>query len=244
MRLLPWSGFDGPTQMARDESLLQTAVEDGTAALRFYSWAEPTVTLGYFQSIGERAANPRLLPLKWLRRATGGAAIVHDPACEITYSIAVPAGRDWQPPGESWICRMHGYIRDALAGFGIAAKLVTCGDEAKLGPNLCFFHQTAGDLLVNGHKVAGSAQRRSHGALLQHGSIALRRSPLTPELPGLVELAGVALNAEELIAAIHKEFIRLTGWNLIAAEWSSRELHRAEEIRAAKYGNPEWNEKR
>ena len=64
-----------------------------------------------------------------------------------------------------------------------------CGEEKKLGPFLCFQHQTPGDLLVAGHKVVGSAQRRPHGATMQHGSILLRRSPHAPALPGIADLS-------------------------------------------------------
>jgi lipoate-protein ligase A len=36
----------------------------------------------------------------------------------------------------------------------------------------------------------GSAQRRRHGAVLQHGSLLLARSDAAPELPGIAELTG------------------------------------------------------
>ena len=40
---------DGAWNMALDEALLEAAKTDGVATLRFYTWQEPTLSLGYFQ---------------------------------------------------------------------------------------------------------------------------------------------------------------------------------------------------
>ena len=49
--------------------------------------------------------------------------------------------------------------------------------------------------MTDGFKIVGSAQRRRGGAILQHGSILLRRSDTTPELPGICDLADVESDA-------------------------------------------------
>ena len=36
-------------ELARDEALLHSASDRGVASLRFYTWTEPTLSLGYFQ---------------------------------------------------------------------------------------------------------------------------------------------------------------------------------------------------
>src|SRR5947209_17842724 len=193
IRLLPLEAADGPTNMAADEALLETAADPGTASLRFYTWAEPTLSLGYFQpgnvvrSLREReSGNPLAeradyIPgLVWVRRSTGGAAIVHHH--ELTYALALPAGPPWHT-AESWVCRFHHVIQAVLADHGVAARGVVCGEEAKLGDVLCFLHQTPADLTISGSKVVGSAQRKRHGALLQHGSSLLLRREFGPHLP-------------------------------------------------------------
>jgi lipoyl(octanoyl) transferase len=240
IRLLPYSSGSGAVNMARDEALLHRAAEQGNATLRFYTWDEPTLSLGYFQAATERQAN---LPA-WVRRSTGGAAIVHDPLHEITYSLALPTGATWQPPGESWICQMHYLIRDALQTFQVTTHAVICGEEQKLGPVLCFQHQTAGDLTCDGSKVAGSAQRKWKGALLQHGSILLSRSPFAPDLPGIAEQSGVMLDRNQLIAVVIQYFTQKTGWIVKPADWSREEEQEAEQIEREKYSTAEWNEKR
>src|SRR5262249_44203157 len=99
LRHLQLEGGSGAANMAADEVLLEAASR-GTASLRFYTWAEATLSLGYFQPAAER-----LPGLPWVRRASGGSALVHDQ--ELTYCLALPAGAPWQRGGESWICRFH-----------------------------------------------------------------------------------------------------------------------------------------
>src|SRR5260370_880413 len=188
IRLLPLAAADGPTNMAADEAVLETASERGVAALRFYTWSEPTVSLGYFQSAAGREQVGELAGLPWVRRSTGGAAIVHHH--ELTYALALPPGKEWTS-AEHWICRMHHILQVELAVRGVKSHAVICGEEQKLGAVVCFLHQTPGDLLINGSKVAGSAQRKMRGALLQHGSILLQRSEFVPHLAGICDAPGV-----------------------------------------------------
>ena len=49
IRLMPFAAADGAANMAADEALLETASDRGLASLRFYTWTEPTLSLGYFQ---------------------------------------------------------------------------------------------------------------------------------------------------------------------------------------------------
>jgi lipoyl(octanoyl) transferase len=240
-RLLPTAAWSGAANMAADESLLRSALEHGVAGLRFYTWTEPTVSLGYFQPHAGRLDDPNLATVAFVRRHTGGAAILHDR--EITYALALPAGPPWHT-AESWICRFHHAVTAGLKRFGVKSRSVVCGDEKKLGPFLCFLHQTPGDLLVEGHKVAGSAQRRPHGALLQHGSILLRRSEHAPAAPGITDLSGVDVRGpaleEGIIAALASE----TGWTFEPSDWRDAERTHAAELVRDKYGTAAWNERR
>jgi lipoyl(octanoyl) transferase len=240
-RLLPRAAADGPTNMAADEVMLEAAAH-GVTSLRFYTWSEPTLSLGYFQPHSERLANPKLASLPWVRRASGGAALVHD--AELTYALALPAGAPWQRRGESWICRMHEIIGHTLASSGVQTDDGLCHSEKKLGPVLCFLHHTAGDLILNGHKIGGSAQRKQRGAVMQHGGILLAQSPYTPDLPGVRELSGIEIWTDQLVRAIKTEFAIQTGWIVVPAEWQAAEQARIRELADSKYRDEFWNRKR
>src|SRR5262249_26701256 len=161
VRLLPVEVRDGPGNMAADEVMLDAAVT-GQASLRFYTWQPATLSLGYFQSHSVRESDPRLLSLPFVRRPSGGATLVHDH--ELTYALALAAGNERQPRGQSWICRMHDIIGETLRFFRVETRAVACGQEKKFDDVLCFQHQTAGDLILKGDKIVGSAQRKQRGA--------------------------------------------------------------------------------
>ncbi len=238
--LFPFAVADGPTNMAADEVLLDAAADRGVASLRFYTWTEPTLSLGYFQPTAASEALGR--PIPWVRRSTGGAAIVHHR--ELTYALALPGGRPWHAAG-SWICRFHHLLRDILADSGLAAHVVACGEEKKVGEVLCFLHQTPGDLLVIGWMVAGSALRKRRGALLQHGSLLLERSEHAPMLPGINDAAATPLyTAESLSELLIRRFESETGWTLIPGRWTREMEEQRDAIRAERYANDEWNRKR
>lgn len=242
IRLLPLIEADGASQMAWDEAMLQSAAEQGLAALRFYTWSEATVSLGYFQPAAARLRWPTL---PWLRRATGGNALIHHH--ELTYALALPPGDDWQPPRLSWLCRMHHLIQAVLRDLGIHTHGVTCSEELRTDDVLCFMQQTPADLTLDRSKVVGSAQRRLRRALLQHGSILLRRSPFAPELPGILDLApdqAEGLTPERLARVLADAFANETGWRLTLGEWSRAESDAAFQFRRDKYANPAWNGKR
>jgi lipoate-protein ligase A len=243
VRLLPFESADGPANMAADETLVETAAQAGSASLRFYGWSPATLSLGYFQPAAARAADPRLAALPWVRRPSGGAALVHD--LELTYCLALPPGAHWQS-GASWMTRMHEVIGRALRDLGVATMPVEKPHD--FGDVLCFQQQTPGDLLAGAaktlSKVVGSAQRKYRRALLQHGSILLERSPHTPELPGLAELTSVRIAPRPLAAAVAAAFERHTGWRLEAAEWTDEEMRRRAALLTARYAAPYWNERR
>jgi lipoate-protein ligase A len=174
--------------MALDEALLEAAGQRGVCTLRFYRWSAATVSLGYFQSVADRGCHPASRACPLVRRQTGGGAIVHDH--ESTYSFAAPAGSPLAVNAMSLYGAVHGALVDALASLGIHARIHDggTGSPGDRESFLCFLRRAPGDVLLGDAKIAGSAQRRRRGALLQHGSLILRTSPAAPEVPGLWDL--------------------------------------------------------
>src|SRR5262245_46078587 len=117
-RLLPFAVADGPLNMATDEVLLHSAAA-GQASLRFYGWTEATLSLGYFQHAARRLDDPLLRELPFVRRPTGGDALVHHH--ELTYCLAVPSERA-RSSALPWLM-MHEIIAASLAEFSIEAHL-------------------------------------------------------------------------------------------------------------------------
>jgi lipoate-protein ligase A len=240
-RLLPFSGGDGPHNMAADETLLQSAAA-GALSLRFYGWTQATLSLGYFQSAACRLADPRLAALPYVRRPTGGATLVHHH--ELTYALALPE-RVRRNARESWLLNVHGIIATALKRLGVECALTSPGtDPCPPETFLCFRRFTAGDVLCGNAKIVGSAQRRHRQGLLQHGAMLLAMSPSAPTLPGIEELCGRHLDVDELREVVVSELAATTGWRLTTGDWTDGEKTAIEELAVVKYRSGAWNDRR
>jgi lipoate-protein ligase A len=191
----------GAWNMALDEALLDQACGSSSQVTqptwRFYRWSEPTLSLGYFQAEADRSEHKASAACPLVRRLTGGGAIVHDQ--ELTYSLVVPAGHPLSIGRDRLYRLVHGALVTALSEFSLSATLCPGGPAAPPEPFLCFQRRALGDVLLGNDKIAGSAQRRRRGAVLQHGSLLLRHSAAAPELPGLEDLSDQAFPIDRLI---------------------------------------------
>jgi lipoyl(octanoyl) transferase len=187
----------GVDNMAIDQAMLEQTSNDSIARLRVYQWAEPTVSLGYFQKLADFESYATTQGLRAVRRATGGGAIVHHH--DWTYAVSLPANvANVVAHGAS--SRLYDVLHQTvvrwLATNGVAAQQWTkTSDSTTCTPQqscsfLCFERRHEGDVECSGYKIMGSAQRRLGTAILQHGSLLLARSAYAPSLPGLQELAG------------------------------------------------------
>lgn len=229
--------------MAADEWLLQRAAGDGGCSLRVYRWSEPTLSLGYFQRYGDRSRDPRLSGVPVVRRISGGGAILHDR--ELTYCLALSAAHPLSRRTATLYRAVHASIVEALKDLGIAASLCDEGHStAAPQPFVCFQRRWPGDVLVGRAKVAGSAQRRTGGAVMQHGSLLWARSAIMPELPGLCELGGRAIGEERMIDYWLKKLSVGLGLAWQAGPLSDGERSEVAGLVQAKYGSPRWTQGR
>lgn len=230
--------------MAIDGAILAHTGPENGPTLRFYSWSSPTLSLGYFQPYQQRSEHAESLQLPVVRRATGGGAIVHDR--ELTYSLTVPASRQWVGAAPQLYRAVHNAFVAALSDFGVTA--VRFADSSRLAPTgepfLCFQRRTDEDLLVNQYKVLGSAQRRGHSGLLQHGSLLLAASPAAPQLPGIAELAGRVITGAEISRALAEKLAALLKVQWREAGLSAEERAAALAIREQKFTALAWTQRR
>ena len=256
--VLPHERADGATNMARDEALLDAVAADpGAAFLRTYEWSAPTLSLGYFQAIAAAEADPRWRDAPVVRRATGGGALWHDR--EVTYAVVVPAHHPLARPSSALYAAIHRAIAERLRGIGLAARrfadaapggreAAEVADPQAKRPFLCFADRDRQDVVVAGAKLVGSAQRRRAGAVLQHGSLLLARSPATPELPGLREVGGGRLDAADDPAAwaatLREDLAWAIGGPARAGNWADSTLDRADILRKTIYGDTGWTRRR
>ncbi len=157
--------------MAIDEAFFETAK---VPTIRFYQWDHPALSFGYFGKFDDVAAHNRDIVRRW----TGGGIVFHGD--DLTYSIVIPATD--VAFGESSMqiyANVHQAISSALATRGTTAPALYEGRPEKgsavidrrYNPALCFSNPVQNDVVANGRKIAGAAQRRNRHGLLQQGSI-------------------------------------------------------------------------
>jgi lipoate-protein ligase A len=200
-----------------------------------YTWAPAALSLGYFQRYADVPACAEAAAV--VRRITGGGAIHH--AGELTFSIAAPLDHPlYRGPLADSYRRVHAAIAVSLVPFGIEAG--ERGSAAPLsdrpGTGMCFHRSSALDLVWNGRKGAGSAQRRKGGRVLHHGSIKLACDALEPGA-AFVERAEGAPEAAAYAPHLRAALERALGMRLVSDAPTPDERLRAARL-AARYRDP------
>ncbi len=233
--------LDGPHSSAWNMAVDETLLEAQGAWFRVYRWWPRTLSLGYFQRIQdferERAR------LAWIRRPTGGGAILHDD--EWTLSLALQS-KGLGKGIESSYFPLHEAVRGVLEELRVPLEASSrqsgpAHSHARPSTPWCFDDPIPMDLISpEGRKVFGSAQRRRGDRVLHHGSLIL--SP-PPENPGAGFRRGFSSGAVPALLGprIAEELGRIPRVHL----GLPRELcERAEELARGKFSSAEWNERR
>jgi lipoate-protein ligase A len=220
------SPHSAAVNMAIDEALLETAV---VPTIRFYRWRSPALSFGYFGKFSDVAIYAAERDL--VRRWTGGGIVFHGD--DLTYSIVIPA-RD--PVFDESSIAIYEKIHRALCG-----ALVKTGQRAVVAGGLdprgfsaatraavnasgynCFANPVRADVMMDGRKIAGAAQRRNRRGLLQQGSI-----------------QGFAMKSD-----LAQKFAQALSANCSEFEANEEIFRRAREFAQQKYGTECWQRRR
>lgn len=224
-RVITTWGADPDFNMGLDEALL----EPGSApTLRFYTWSPDTLSLGYFQRFADVAGTESAGAV--VRRITGGGAIHH--CHELTFSLSADQDHAiFQGPVAKSYERIHAALVGTLSTLGLQAGM--CRGRAvesdREGTGMCFHKSTPLDIVWDGAKGIGSAQRRTRGRVLHHGSIKLGTTPLEGEIATLSG-SGVELDAAQVARVVREGFTRTLGLSLESGVPTEDEITRARKL--------------
>ncbi|HQL00373.1 MAG TPA: lipoate--protein ligase family protein [Smithellaceae bacterium] len=212
-RLLSYRQNSAFENMAIDEAVFEETVRTGKSpTLRLYGWRPAAVSIGYFQDVaaGINLDRCRAEGVDVIRRPTGGKAVFH--SAEVTYSLVASRHERLFPDDIQETYRIISLcLVRALSSLGIEAVLSPPSPSAgrRLLDACCFSAPSGNELLVKGRKICGSAQMRTRGGFLQHGSILMSFDPdQTADLilPG--HSAGDIETLAGSVAVIHEELGR------------------------------------
>jgi len=220
--------------------------------VRLYRWARPTVSFGRNEPAEGRYSREvaRELGIDWVRRPTGGRAVLH--AHELTYAVVAPAWAGGGP--RSMYRRINEAIATALRSLGAPVTVSKGGPTAGLDAGPCFRIPADGEVVAEGRKLVGSAQARLEGALLQHGSVLLsghqeeldRLTAGTPEKGSPVALEDLLDSVDE--HAVERAVVAALAEGL-GGRWEERtydggERADADRLEAERYALDSWTWRR
>lgn len=253
-RFLPFETKNGYWNMALDEAILEAVIEKKSPnTLRFYKWNPSTASIGRNQSFSAEI-NFEFIKQKGfnvVRRITGGGAVFHDSAGEITYSMVCPT---------KFLKNLNAInILDQfeIITQGIIAGLRNYGLEPEKG----VIHCPA--IFLEGKKFSGNAQIRKKGYILQHGTILLEIDPdlmySVLKVPEYTDKSRMVRSVQakcigvkdQLINYDEKQFIqslkcgfeKTLKIKLEDGNFSDYELNLAEKLVNEKYSNLNWLKK-
>ncbi|MPQ24668.1 lipoate--protein ligase family protein [Bacillus paralicheniformis] len=268
------SGRQDPAfNMALDEALLYWHSENKIPpTIRFYGWNPPTLSVGYFQNI-EKEINLDAVKkhgLGFVRRPTGGRGVLHDQ--ELTYSVIVSEEHPEMPKTVTEAYRVISEgILEGFRELGLDAYFAVPRTEKEKQSlknprsSVCFDAPSWYELVVEGRKVAGSAQTRQKGVILQHGSILLdldedklfdlfiykndrlrerMQRNFKQKAVAINELAKEKVTIEEASKAFKKGFEKGLNIHLEPYELTEEETEFVADLARTKYAADEWNYRR
>lgn len=258
---------DAALNMAVDEAILLTHEAAGVPpTVRVYGWRTPTLSLGYAQDVSQEVDLDacRTHGVTIVRRPTGGRAVLHDQ--EVTYSVVMPTALGGESHSLSEHYRLIGMaLLQALQHLGLPVQLArpqvrAMPPRSHVSP-ACFAALSRYELSTAGRKLVGSAQKRLHRSLLQHGSVPLwldrqrlfaclrvpseQRLTLLQEAYGTMaavnEVASTPVHSSMLHEALRTGFAETFDTELRECELSGEERQLAQHLLVTKYATTAWN---
>lgn len=253
VRLLSGPPRDAVTNMALDEAMLAAAAEWQVTLVRLYRWDRPSVSFGRNQRCAGIYSPERCeaLGVPAVRRITGGRALLH--GRELTYSVAAPTSAASTLRGGYEA--INTLLLDALRSLGLpAARAQPTARTPTPGLAPCFETPSAGELVVGGQKLVGSAQHRDAEAFVQHGSILLADDqgmladlalvPLPPVTePATLQSFGGGIAFEQLATAIGTALRTAATGDIVEMSESDLPQHHVDAA-ASRYRDPRWTWRR
>ncbi|MEH7441873.1 biotin/lipoate A/B protein ligase family protein [Bacillus sp. JJ1122] len=268
------SGDNSPSfNMALDEALLDWHGSGKIPpVIRFYGWNPASLSVGYFQNIEKEIDMEAVKQhgLGFVRRPTGGRGVLHEH--ELTYSVIVTEEHPEMPKTVTEAYRvisegiLQGFQKLGLEAY-FAVPKTSAEKDALKNPRsaVCFDAPSWYELVVEGRKVAGSAQTRQKGVILQHGSILLdldedklfslfkypnervkerMQKAFKTKAVAINEISSRTITIDEAKEAFKAGFEDGLGIHLEPYTLSESELEYVNKLAKDKYESDEWNFKR
>jgi lipoate-protein ligase A len=254
-RLIEYCQYSPYENMAIDEQMTAIYRTLSVPILRLYSWRPYGISIGRYQDSSKdlnlKACAGAKIPV--VRRMTGGGAIFH--ADELTYSIVCSENdiNCSDAAVKKTFETINSFIIKTYSKFGLEAsyaKETMPPDSRATRSGFCFSGKEEYDVMINGKKIGGNAQRREKGLIFQHGSMPLAFSKCSEyftcpvdegKYTSLRELLGRPVYAQEAAANMTAAFMETFNAELILYALSTDDKREIVKLVTGKYAHPSWN---
>ncbi|MCK5110584.1 MAG: lipoate--protein ligase family protein [Arcobacteraceae bacterium] len=241
---------DAVWNMALDEALLNTFEENDLPILRLYRW-KPSLSLGRFSDVSKSVDLDKMKQqnLSCVRRMTGGGILVHGQ--DISYSLILPRESLAANGVKDNYRTLCGFLINLYKKLGLNANYAGEEQLKSKTSDICLAGTEKYDIVINGQKIGGNAQRYTSKTLFQQGSIPIKIDkplfePVFLEDSGLknavtLEQLESLVTYRQLTQLIIEAFCKTFDINIVSHSLSLTEEQKVEELITQKYGKESWN---
>ena len=220
-RLIKSQNLSAKANSCLDLALFKAFNKDSLPVLRLYSW-QTSVTFGLSQNPSDYVTLLKEYKNNFAKRITGGGVLFH--GHDISYSLIIPASYIEDKGVKETYELICLFILNFYASFGLKANFAKDVEEIVLSKDaFCQVGFEAYDIIINGQKIGGNAQKRSKNVIFQHGSIPLKTIKKDKQHGSSLEDFSININFNDAADALQKAFEKTFNAQLIESKLRENE---------------------
>lgn len=188
-----------------DKTIINNFSQNDEPILRFYTW-EKSFTVGVSQNPLEYSKRYPQYGNNFAKRMTGGGTLFH--GHDISYSLVLPTSLMKDLNVKQSYEKICTFLLNFYRGLGLDANYAKDIEGIILSKSeFCQVGYEAYDIIVNGIKIGGNAQKRSKNMIFQHGSIPLNNIHSNKKEAGSsLEDLGISISIDKAIKELTMSF--------------------------------------
>jgi lipoate-protein ligase A len=220
-RLIKSQDLSAKANSCIDLTLFKTFNKDSLPVLRLYSW-QTSLTFGLSQKPSDYVTLLEEYKNNFAKRITGGGVLFH--GHDISYSLIIPTSYIQDKGVKETYELICSFILNFYSNLGLKANFAKDIEAIVLSKDaFCQVGFEAYDIIINGQKIGGNAQKRSKNVIFQHGSIPLETIKKDAQHGSSLEDFSIKLNFNEAAAALQKAFEKTFNAELIPSQLCENE---------------------
>ena len=214
--------------MAIDKALTISYEKDDIPILRFYTW-ENSFTVGLGQDLEHYSDLKEIYKDNCSKRITGGGVLFH--GHDISYSLILSNSELGNLNVKQSYEKICQFLLEFYKQLGLNPSFVKDSEYIKLKKNeFCQVGFEAYDIIVDGNKIGGNAQKRNKKLIFQHGSIPVYKTKDDKKMGMSLEDFNINLNFEDTQNGLIKAFEDSFDAKLILSQLTQTETENLKKI--------------